>query len=130
MKSFKKSAIVLFVLIVFSHCRKDDTTFNSFFYANWANSEGNLNLFIDDELKGELPYLSVAPTCDDDSLKQIALNIPLKSGKYKIEAKTKGGVIKSSGNIRISSTRIGVSGRMGGQGVNSQGGCTFIFLSE
>jgi hypothetical protein len=125
-----KTFVALIALLSFTQCKKDETTFNASFYADWSNSDGALDLYIDEKLQGELPFMSVPPTCDNDSLKKVALNMPLKSGKYKIEAKNKMGVVKSSGKIKISSTRSSGSGGMGSQSVLLTGDCAIVGLSK
>jgi hypothetical protein len=118
------------LLFTLTECAKDNKSFNAHFYATFSRADGPLTLYIDDQLKGDLPYISVAPTCENDSLKQKMLRIVLKSGKYKVVAKSKDGGVKSSGTITLKTNKTGASGGVGGQQVMVVGDCTFVGMME
>lgn len=106
---------IVFGMIIFSKCKKKQTTFNTYFYTSNSISETKFDLFIEDEYKGELPFLTGKPSLDAaDTLKQKCLYIPLKAGKYKIIAKDKQGVIISSGTIKFKRNSVHTSGGVGG----------------
>ncbi len=124
------AAIILF----FTQCRKDDRPdgglYNTNFYSASKGDAGTLYLFIDNQPKGELPYFSEQPACNDstgDKTKPIYLQ--LKSGDYKIEAKDASGNIKSSGEIFISKNKMSSSGGVGGQLMSMKDDCLVIGLS-
>lgn len=129
-KSIFITVIVIGALLLFSQCRKDDTTFNAHFYANWSATDAPLGLYIDGEYKGDLSYLKIKPTCDDDSLKSRTLNLTLKSGKYKIETKDQLGVVRTSSKILLSERRISTSGGIGGQEIIVDDKCAMIGVTE
>ncbi|MBI4645123.1 MAG: hypothetical protein HY738_00665 [Bacteroidia bacterium] len=109
------TAVALIALLL-THCKKYNTTFNSYFYTSKDSNEVQLSLYIDGNYKGDLPYLTNKPTCDNDSLKQKALFLTLQSGKYKIVAKDKQDNIKSSSTLKITNNSMDGKTGNGGSG--------------
>src|SRR6478736_6866838 len=125
-KAILKLTFTFLILLLFVSCHKDDKVFNTGFYVTWSASEAPMKLFIDGKYKGDLPFIPVKPSCENDSLKKLTLILDLKSGKYKIEAKDQKDIVRSSGTIKLSSSKLSTSGSVGGQDVNVVGECAII----
>ncbi|HET6245346.1 MAG: hypothetical protein H0V01_12520 [Bacteroidetes bacterium] len=112
-----KTAIqTLFLLSVvfFISCKKDNTNFNSYFWTSNDIEDSELTLYVNDQIKGPIPYLKDKPTCENDTLKAKALYLNLKAGKYKISAKDKQGNVKVSSTIKVKSNSLSSSAGIGG----------------
>lgn len=106
---------VLFALI-FSQCKKDDSTYKGYFYTSNAPTEAKLTLFLDGQNMGELPYINKNQNgFTADSIKKYALPIAVKAGKHELEAKDPGGAIKSDGEFKVTKNKVSSSGTLGGQ---------------
>lgn len=98
-------------VFVFSKCSKetdDNAIHSTYFWSSKNAPEQPLTLFVDGQAVGQLPYFSTDLTCGNDSLKNQALNMNLKSGKYNLEAKNSEGEVKSDCTLKISDTGMGV----------------------
>ncbi|MEO6305905.1 MAG: hypothetical protein ABIP51_22350 [Bacteroidia bacterium] len=126
--TFKTILLSLLTILLLSQCKKNQITYNAYFYTTNPSAEVQLSLYIDDKYRGDLPCLYPKPTCDNDTLKQKALFLTLKSGKYKISAKDRQGNIKSSGTMKVSKNKMSSSGGMGGQEISSQSDCLIVGL--
>jgi hypothetical protein len=111
------SVVPPFILMVFlfSHCRKENTVYQGYFYSLNSQDEARLNLFIDGENKGELPFIKHQAGFTSDSIKYHALKLPFYSGKHKLEAKDQNGQIRSSGTVSVSKNKSSSRGGVGGQ---------------
>lgn len=116
MKTFSKQFVLLTLMIlVFSQCKKDDTVYQAYFYSLESPDEAKLFLFIDEESKGELPFVQHGAGVTTDSIKKYALKLQISAGKYQLETKDQNGQIRSSGKIRVSKNKLSSSGGIGGQ---------------
>ena len=104
----------LATVFVFSRCQKDETMHATYFWT--SNDTDSLTLFVDGNAAGFLPHFNTDLTCSNDSLKQQALQMNLKSGKYHLEAKDNQGEVISSGTVKISESGLGGSGGVGDKG--------------
>lgn len=120
-------AILLTLLMGFMvQCKKDNTTYNTFFYTNSPSAE-SLILFVDDKKVAELPYINQQVTCNNDTLKGKALFLKLNGGKHTIMAKDKNGNINSDGKLKIKSeTSLSVSSKIGGLGATGDKDCLIV----
>ncbi len=132
MKSTFKLLLTMFTaILLLTNCKKNDSNYNAYFYTSMSSSETQLSLFIDDEYRGEIPYMIVKPNCDNDVLKQQALFVNMKGGKHKLVAKNNLGIVMSSGMVKVSKNKLssssGKDGR-GGQDISSEGECLIVGL--
>lgn len=125
-KSILFSSAALLTVLLFMSCGKGKTIYNAHFWTSKDTSEVRLSLFIDDEYKGELPYLEQEPGCGSEN----TLSFPVEEGKHSIVAKNVQGVIKSSGTARIRNnarrTSLSSSGGMGGQDIYLNDDCLIV----
>lgn len=116
MRNLGKQLVLLAGMVfMFSECKKDETIYQAYFYTLESPDEARLFLFVDEESKGELPFIQHYAGFTADSIKSHALKLPLSSGKHKLEAKDQNGQVRSSGSIRVSSNKLSSSGKVGGQ---------------
>ena len=110
----------LATVFIFSQCTKDEDniTHNTYFWTSVNNEEQPLTLFVDGQAIGQLPYFSTDLTCGNDSLKNQAISMNLKSGKYNLEARNQQGELKSDCTLKISENGLGVGP---GQSMNNPG---------
>lgn len=128
-RTSKLFIIVLLSILIFPNCKKQPSTFSVYFYTSKTVSETKLDLFIEDQYKGELPNLIGKPQCNaSDTLKKECLFIGLKSGKYKIVARDKQGSIISSGTIKFKRNSVHTSGDIGGIELTSDDDCLIVGL--
>jgi hypothetical protein len=129
MKHFIRSffAAALTVLL-FAQCSKGRTTYNGTFWTSKDTSEVRLFLFVDDEYKGEVPFLEKAPECSAEN----ALSFPVESGQHTLVARDVNGTIRSSGTVKIKSnarrSSTSVSGGSGGQDIYLNDDCLIVKL--
>ena len=114
--------------LLLTQCKKDNPTYNSYFYTTVNDQDAQLSLYIDNDYKGDLPYLANKPTCENDSLKSKSLFLTLPAGKYKVAAKDKQGNIKSSSTLKIKSGLLESKSGTGGTEVRSSNGCLIVGL--
>lgn len=110
--TFAISALLL-IVITLTQCNKDQT-FQTYIYTSADSSETKLNLFIDDENKGAIPFLNGTPACETDSLEYKTLYLILKSGKHSIQAKDAQGNVKSSSIIKLKKNGMSAESKAGG----------------
>lgn len=117
-------------LFLFSNCKKEhNKNYKAFFYTDKGSAEQKLSLFIDGQYKGDLPYLTVHPTCDNnDPMRQQALPLTLESGKYKLDARDKDGNVVSSSTIKMECRKISTKGTKGGDELRNSGDMITIGL--
>ncbi len=115
-------------ILLLTECKKNDIIYNTYFYSVNAPTDGELSLYINGQYKGALPHLSQKPTCDNDSLKNLALFMRLESGKYKLEAIEQSGNVKSSNTIKFKKNSMSSSGGIGGQESTAVGDCMTVGL--
>jgi|GEM_PF-798754 len=100
-------------LFALSSCSRFATEgFDTYF---WTSTPGiKMQLYIDGESKGGLPYLEKAPDCGNDTSRLDALKIFLPSGRYSIEVKDAEGnhlfseklnIWKRGGSVSLGSTQ-------------------------
>ena len=115
MKKLKNSSIVLILLLLTaSSCKKDTTLYQLFFFTNLQGQSGQLDLYINDNFSGKLPYVNHDGINFPDTLLPKTLNIGLKAGTYTLKGKDLNNDLKSNSTIQISSSKISISGTMGG----------------
>lgn len=68
-------------------------------------------LYINDSLRGPLPYLPTAPACENDSSKEKALYALMPSGRYTISIKDSAGniVFKDKWELKLSENHKSIS---------------------
>jgi hypothetical protein len=127
----KKAIIILNLLLIITlvSCKKDNTNFNSYFWTSNEIDENELSLFINDELKGAIPFLKDSPTCENDASKSKALNLNLKAGEYKIAAKDKQGNVKVASTIKVTSNSLSSKAGIGGTETSSKNECLIVGLN-
>ena len=130
MKIITKIGVLLVITIILSltQCKKDEITFKAYFYTTTQSDQIQLSLYTNDKYKGDIPFMKNKPTCNNDTLKQKALYMNLKCGKYKLIGKDKQGNIMSSGTMKVSQNKLSSSGGKGGQEINAQGECLIVGL--
>lgn len=74
----KKIAGYIILAALFFGCKKNQTTFDAYFYTS-CSSDHPLKLYVNDVCKGELTYYAQGTMDVSDSLRQTFLNIPLPS---------------------------------------------------
>ncbi len=114
------------IALLLTNCKKNET-YQSYFYTT-SGHDSPLFLYVDGQYKGELPVMNQKPTFGNDTLKQKALFLTLKSGSYKVEAMDSQGAVKSSGKVTFSKSRSASTGRAGGQSMDLLDDCVIIGL--
>lgn len=115
----RKSLLFVLCFVVFIGCQQKQGGFQTYF---WCSTEtaAEQYLYIDGEEQGVLPYLPVAPVCENDFLKQQALSVFLPSGKYEIAIRDAKGKLQYEEVLklkrRLGSTSIGSSENWRGVG--------------
>ena len=126
----KKTLILIAIfsvfVLLFSQCRKDDSVFDVYFWTSINNTAESLTLYIDNENKGILPYMDIAPKCGNDTLLADLIYIQLSAGRYKIKVKDENGVVKIEGKMTYKRNKQAVSVGTGGIGSESQGNCDVV----
>jgi hypothetical protein len=130
MRIINKIITAVFAIIFLCNCAKKHDYFNTYFYTDKLNGEGELRLFLDDSDVGPLPVLNVRLICENDSTKNKALLRRLKSGKYKLAVKNLKGETKSEGTVKFSKSSVSSSGGIGGQEISISGDCAIVRLFE
>lgn len=111
----KHCVLVALMILTFSHCKKEETVYQAYFYTLESPDEARLFLFVNGQAKGELPFIRHYAGFTADSIKLNSLKLTLSSGKHKLEAKDQNGQIRSSGRIRLANNKLSSSGGAGGQ---------------
>jgi hypothetical protein len=128
----KRNVFIIIIFVVscclLTNCKKDNTIYNVYFYTNKDTSVVHLSLYINDNKKGEIPYLNPKPTCENDSLKQLSFLQVLSSDKYVMTAKDEQGNIKSEHVIKISDSSTSVKSKTGQQETTITDNCVIIGL--
>jgi hypothetical protein len=109
------------MIILATGCKKIGPDYDVYFYSDVESSGTPLTLFLDGDLKGELPNLHTTIRFDNDTIKSGALHLKLKGGKYKMEAKDKNGETRSAGTIKFHQNSGGGSCTKGGNGQAGSG---------
>ncbi|MBS0030464.1 hypothetical protein ACTJJ0_25460 [Chitinophaga sp. 22321] len=78
-----------FFLLFLSHCRKGGSTMRGYFWTRKNN--GPYYLYINDTLKGTLPYQEQPPKCGDPDLDQKTRFVLLTSSTHYIEVRDQQG---------------------------------------
>ncbi|WP_153798286.1 hypothetical protein [Foetidibacter luteolus] len=106
--------IIAFAMVaLLTQCRSHTRNWQAYF---WTSTKTGIAqyLYINNVMKGQLPYLSSGPDCDDAAAKSRTLHLKLKSGTYDITVKDHDGNISfnetltirlSNGNKTISTTQ-------------------------
>ena len=127
--NFLKTALLIAIVLFLTQCTKEDNSVSKvYFYTNINTDINRLTLYVDDQNKGELPYLAQNPICGSDSLKDKTICIELQSGEYRVKAYDKTGNLKSDNKIKFSSSSCSNGGMKGGCEVNRQGECIIVNL--
>ena len=125
-KTFLFAACSLIILL-FTQCRHHHRhhSFNTYFWTSSADAEHE-RVYINGELVGELPFLEEA-TDEENGLKEEALLIQLRSGKYKIVIRDEEGEIKFRETLKL---RIKSNGRSVTASTNGEGYRSFRIINE
>lgn len=126
------TAVALTALLL-TTCKKDNTSYDSYFYTSKDTNETRLSLFIDNSYKGDLPYLKNKPTCDSTALKGQCLYLTLTAGKHTLTAKDKQGNVKSETIFKLKTNLFGtekMSGKSqtGGDEISKKDECLIVNL--
>jgi len=99
MKRFILAAVFLTSALSFGSCKKDDDS-TAYTVTAYAQSDiGNVSLFVNNENKGQLPYIAAgADDCNDSR----ALNLALEPGVYTLVVKNQEGEIKNTLVMNVS----------------------------
>src|SRR6218665_1804779 len=89
------------VTLLLTGCCKTSKPTDSYFYVNEMLTGNKLNLFINNEYKGELPFIDDVPSCNHDAMRQRALRVDIHDRKYKFEARDTLGRVMHSGLVTI-----------------------------
>ena len=87
--------------IFFYSCQKDDTIYQSYFWTPLDSSNVQLDLYIDGQFKGPVPFLTQNPDCNNDSSLIGLTPVPLKLGTYDIQVKDEQGNTQFSARMKI-----------------------------
>jgi hypothetical protein len=136
MKNLLKSvSIIILCFITAIGCKKESTTlFKGYFYSIDSASEIPLQLYVDGNFKGTLPYLRATPdkplSVKDPILITNALTLDILSGhRYSIVAKTIDGTTVVSGYLSVTKRGNDEGGAtQGGIGENIEGASMGVFL--
>jgi hypothetical protein len=79
-----------FSLLFLSHCREEGGTMKGYFWTR-NQGEGPYSLYVNDTLKGVLPYREEPPKCGEPDLDKKTLFVLLTSGTHKIVIKDQQG---------------------------------------
>ena len=104
-------AISVLLTTLFS-CTKDDTKYDVYFWTSIDPANEELNLIIDGANLGQLPFRSLRPECNNDSLLPKLIFRQLSVGKYDIIARNNEGNDKSVNVLKIKSNGIGGGGKI------------------
>ncbi|MEO8406313.1 MAG: hypothetical protein ABI480_17015, partial [Chitinophagaceae bacterium] len=99
MKQLTFIALLLSVLLL-SGCDEKLRPFQVYFWTS-AKSSTTYYLYLNDTIKGELPYLPEQPECGDGDAKKKTLHLTMESGTYKIQIKNEEGVVKYTQQLKI-----------------------------
>ena len=138
MKIILKMLISLTAVLLLTQCTKDNTLFHFYFWTGQDTTDARLlHLYVNEEYKGELPYFNVEDSlfdCNNDSIKQKALEFLLPTGRYVITAKDRQGKTELITRIRVSSNLQSVASSSDasspGGGIRSTGNFEDCFMSE
>ncbi len=109
--------------MLFLQCKKDNTSYQGYFYSKKPTKDVQLTLYLDGQLQGLLPYVKVDSIgFTKDSIKAYSLKIKVPSGKHKVEAKDQNGITRSSGRFMVTKNKTSSSGGTGGQELISENG--------
>ncbi len=117
-------ATLFFATLLFVQCKKkeriehENRVFNCYFYTSNDSADVNLSLYIDDEYKGELPYVSGDPLLPGDPELANTLQLSINSGEYSISGKNEAGQSQSKSNVKLycEEQSVEVDGNNGGTG--------------
>jgi len=90
---------IAFFIVLTSSCKKNESDFEYYFYT--GSNDRELNLYVDGNYKGQLPYISYTTHQVFDSLRHKALFIVLPSGKHAVSAKDKEGNVVSDARFKV-----------------------------
>jgi hypothetical protein len=130
MKSnFLKTTLLIAIVLFLSQCTKEDHSISKlYFYTSINPAQSQLSLYIDDQYKGELPYLSSQPVCESDSIMEKTIFMNLESGDYRVKAYDMSGKLKSDNKIKFSSSSRSNGGIKGGCEMGGTGDCIIVNL--
>jgi hypothetical protein len=134
MKKVSIFIAIVTTIVLLTNCKKDDTSFDSYFYTRVPDSKTQLSLFLNDKNKGSLPHLEVPEMiypmerCNNDTIKQNGLFLTLTEGKYTVSAKDQEGNIKSSQTVKVSKGGIKVTPSIGKSEMAAGDNCFILDL--
>jgi len=111
MKNLIHTILILSVVLIFSSCKKTNST-DTYFYTSRNTSEVVQSLYIDDKFVGAIPYVGNAQ--DQDSVKSVALTSDLLYGSHIINTKDSLGNIINSIKIEVSDSAVSTTTLIGG----------------
>lgn len=92
-----KLVFLALAIVSLSNCKKVGKTYDAYFYTGNEISDGYLILELDNKIVGQVPSLKTTLTVNNDTIRNKALHLKLKSGKYKISVQDNFGNVKCSG---------------------------------
>jgi hypothetical protein len=107
--------LLTFVLVgaisatILSGCQDQEigTPYQAYFSrAPYKPTETNLFLYLNCQAIGQLPFRIGPMTCENDTLKESAIYLPLTPGKYILEAKDQSGVTRTSATLKVTGTSL------------------------
>lgn len=108
-------ALAISIVTLFSSCKKnEDGDVNAYFYTTMDTAQVILELYIDGQPLGKLPYLSSRPTCAQVQQENRMPMRNLKYGKYTFIAKDAGGNVVSESTYKIGKGSTSAGGGKGG----------------
>lgn len=124
------AVLISFMVLLLWNCKKNQKQYNAFFYTDRSDTSSVLQLYIDEKKIGDLPNLSVINSPGNDTIRRLGLNVKLKSGKYKIEAKDPKGNMNFEGTFKFKASKTQFTSTMGGSDLASDGETIAIKLKK
>jgi len=109
--------------LFFLQCKKDDASYQGYFYTKNPTKDVQLTPYLDGQIQGHLPYVktdSIGFTTD--SIKVYSMKINIVAGKHKVEAKDQHGTTRSSSSFKVTKNKMSSNGGTGGQEIVSENG--------
>ncbi len=126
MKKIIAVTMALLVIFLFTQCHSHHhRRLNTYFWTSSADAEHE-RVYINGELVGELPFLEETPD-EENGLKEEALLIQLRSGKYKIVIRDEEGEIKFRETLKL---HIKDNGKSVTASTNGEGYRSFRIINE
>jgi hypothetical protein len=143
LKLLALAAVAISIILFLNSCNKDKSnsngnkkTYDSYFYTSNTTNEVALTLFVNNELIGDLPYLSSEPSCGNTEQKNHCLFLNLTEGKNTLTAKDKKGKVVSETIFTIKTNSEGTKGsiatssKKGGSSIFQDDNCIIVNLFD